>query len=272
MISFNSFNTFCVINSFLLSLGFFQYVSISYCDDWEFGNYLLAIFFIFISRNYILLFFINFATENKPKINNSLELPLEDYKYEFHTNVVTATSVETITHLFIKTNIINVDFSRDICYEVIYFIPISFLFEIIFDFFHYVTHRLLHHKYLYKFLHKKHHKFKHPTSITTFYQEPIDLMITNSIPTILTVSIIPRFSYFMFHFITVYKNYTEICGHCGTTSYPTSSFPQFIWLPKWFNIELYTEDHNFHHSANNCNYSKRFTLWDKVFKTYKYSG
>ena len=48
---------------------------------------------------------------------------------------------------------------------------------------------------------------------------------------------------------------------------PTSSFPQCIWLPRLFNIELYTEDHDLHHSRNNCNYSKRFSLWDKIFKT-----
>lgn len=72
----------------------------------------------------------------------------------------------------------------------------------------------------------------------------------------------------MFHFIVVYKNFIEISGHSGKILYPTTSFPQFMWLPKWLNIELYCEDHDNHHFINNCNYSKRFSLWDKVFNTY----
>lgn len=63
--------------------------------------------------------------------------------------------------------------------------------------------------------------------------------------------------------------FIEISGHIGKRMHPTSSFSQFIWLPKFFNIELYTEDHDLHHSHNNCNYSKRFSLWDKVFGTHK---
>jgi sterol desaturase/sphingolipid hydroxylase (fatty acid hydroxylase superfamily) len=122
---------------------------------------------------------------------------------------------------------------------------------------------------IYKYLHKKHHKFKHPIAITTFYQEPFDLIITNSLPTILSLLIVPHLTYLQFHFIIVYKNFIEISGHSGKILYPVSSFPQFMWLPKWLRIDLYCEDHDYHHSFNNCNYSKRFSLWDKVFNTYK---
>jgi sterol desaturase/sphingolipid hydroxylase (fatty acid hydroxylase superfamily) len=118
-------------------------------------------------------------------------------------------------------------------------------------------------------MHKKHHKFKHPIAITTFYQDPLDLLITNSIPTTLSVLLTPQMTYVMFHCIIVYKNFIEISGHSGKKLYPASSFSQFMWLPKWFHIELYIEDHDNHHSLNNCNYSKRFSLWDKVFHTYK---
>jgi sterol desaturase/sphingolipid hydroxylase (fatty acid hydroxylase superfamily) len=217
-----------------------------------------------------LINFIEYGTRNKDKINNDIsKIPIEDYKYEFHVNILTTTFVESISHLFIKTQIININISRSLYYEVIYFIPISFFFEIIFDFFHYFTHRILHHKYFYKFLHKKHHKFQHPSSITTFYQDPLDLLITNTFPTVMSLLIYPYVSYSQFNIIVVYKNFIEISGHSGKISYPTSSFSQFIWLPKFLKIELYTEDHDLHHSSNNCNYSKRFSLWDKVFNTYK---
>jgi hypothetical protein len=285
MISKNSLKNFIFVNGFLFLLGFYQYRFMLY-SEYIYQNHVFFKFFftlfIFITRNYILLNFIEYGTKYKPKICMDDEnIPKEEYKYEFHVNVFTTTSIETITHLFIKsqfqTQFQNIDWytsnsNRFIYDDIVSFIPYSFIFEIIFDFFHYLAHRLLHHKYIYKYLHKKHHKFQHPILITTFYQDPLDLIITNSIPTILTlfiISNIPKISYLQFHMIIVYKNFIEISGHSGKISYPTCSFPQFVWLPKVLHIELYTDDHDLHHSQNNCNYSKRFSLWDKVFGTYK---
>jgi len=275
MISTNSLKNFVFVNGFLFLLGFYQYKFIIFfeniCQSHVIFKFLFTLF-VFVTRNYILLHFIDYGTKDKLKINNDeLNLPKEEYKNEFHVNVFTTTFIETMTHLFIKFNIIHSYFSKNIYHDIIYFIPYSFMFEIVFDFFHYLAHRLLHHKYIYKYLHKKHHKFKHPISITTFYQDPLDLMITNFTPTILTLSVIPKISYLQFHFIVVYKNFIEISGHSGRISYPTCSFPQFVWLPKFLHIELYTQDHDLHHSLNKCNYSKRFSLWDKVFGTYKFS-
>jgi sterol desaturase/sphingolipid hydroxylase (fatty acid hydroxylase superfamily) len=68
--------------------------------------------------------------------------------------------------------------------------------------------------------------------------------------------------------ISAYKQYTELAGHSGKMLSPASSFPQFIWLPRLFNIQLYAEDHDLHHKVSNCNFAKRFSLWDKVFGTY----
>jgi sterol desaturase/sphingolipid hydroxylase (fatty acid hydroxylase superfamily) len=65
-----------------------------------------------------------------------------------------------------------------------------------------------------------------------------------------------------------YKTFIEISGHSGKKLHPIGSFSQFIWLPRFFNISLYSEDHALHHSSNFCNYSKRFSLWDKQFETY----
>lgn len=145
----------------------------------------------------------------------------------------------------------------------------AFIFEIIFDFFHYWSHRLVHSNgTLYKYLHKKHHKFIHPSSITTFYQDPMDLVLTNVIPTMITLCIIPKITYFQFTMIMLYKIFIEISGHVGKQLKPISSFSQCMWVPKYLNIELYAEDHDLHHSKNNCNYSKRFSLWDKVFGTF----
>ena len=276
IISFKSFNRYFIINGFLFLLGLLQYNAILfYCNEnitnfLDSLNHFLIIYVIFILRNYVILNVIEYTTKDKPNINmNNVvsKIPKEEYKYEFHINVLTTTSMEAITHVFIKNRMFDSHLSRYVYHDFIYFIPFSFIFEVIFDFFHYFTHRLLHHKYLYKYLHKKHHKFAHPTSIITFYQEPFDLLITNSIPTILTLLIFPYISNRQFHFIIVYKNFIEISGHSGKISNPSCSFPQFIWLPKILSIELYTEDHDLHHSLNNCNYAKRFSLW--VFHTYQ---
>jgi sterol desaturase/sphingolipid hydroxylase (fatty acid hydroxylase superfamily) len=217
-----------------------------------------------------------YGTKNKPLIqqdnqNGSKNIPT----YDLHMNLWTTTAVETITHIYIYNNsLVETMVETQVIYEIIYFIQVSFIFEIIFDFFHYFAHRLLHHNLLYKYAHKKHHKFKHPTAITTFYQDATDLLITNSFPTILAfyltnlVTSLP-INGFQYHLINIYKNFIEISGHSGRCLYPTSSFTQFIWLPKSLGIELYTEDHDLHHSQNNCNYGKRFSLWDKMFGTYK---
>ena len=123
--------------------------------------------------------------------------------------------------------------------------------------------------YIYPYTHKLHHKHKYPTSILTFYHHPLDLIITNMIPNLLTIYIgFSNISLFQYKLLTVYKTFIEISGHSGK-EYNGSSFTQFFWLPKFFNIHLKTEDHDLHHSANNCNYAKRFTIYDKIFGTYK---
>jgi sterol desaturase/sphingolipid hydroxylase (fatty acid hydroxylase superfamily) len=150
--------------------------------------------------------------------------------------------------------------------ELVYFIPYSFLFEIVFDFFHYLTHRLVHTKYVYKYIHKTHHLSNSNTTVlTTFHQDPLDLLLTNLLPMYVTSRILPftTLQYFVF---LMYKTFIEISGHLGK-DISACSFSQFVWLPRILNIELYTLDHYHHHTRITCNYSKRFKLWDVVFNT-----
>ena len=269
LISYKSFKHFIIVNGFLLSIGLTQYNILLYNQYNNIIKFCL-ILFIFLIRNYSIMKFIDNGVSNKENIYNDNALtPKENFKYEFHYYVLMSTSIETSTHLFINSNFIYID--QTFYKDIILFIPISFIFELIFDFFHYINHRLLHSKYLYRYFHKLHHKFKHPITIITYYQDPIDLILTNSIPTILALSLIKNISYRQFNIILIYKSFIEISGHCGKYIYPTSSFSQFIWLPKLLQIELYTEEHDLHHSLNNCNYAKRFSIWDKVFHTYKSS-
>jgi len=269
IISIPSIKNFFYINGLIWSISILEISTITLFKNSFF--YFISIFFIFISRNYFLVLFIRYSLKNKKNIHENftkVEDYKESYKHEFILNLCSSTIVETITYAIIKRW-----FFHDIFIigwnDIIYFIPVSFIFEIIFDFFHYWGHRILHsHKLLYIYIHKKHHKFSYPMPILTFYHSPIDLIITNSIPQIITLCIFPQLTLFQFNLILSYKSFIEISGHSSKKLYPCGSFSQFIWLPRWLNISLYSEDHTLHHSNNNCNYAKRFSLWDKIFGTY----
>ena len=98
--------------------------------------------------------------------------------------------------------------------------------------------------------------------------DPFDLILSNSLPQYLSLVIYPDISLFLYNIILVYKTFIEISGHCGKKLFPIGSFTQFVWLPTFFDITLYSEDHDLHHSKNKYNFSKRFSFWDKLFGTY----
>jgi len=263
MISLNSIKNFVVINTTLLVVSTIDYLFSS--TDLE------TSFPITLARNYLFLNIMDYLTKDKPYINEKeRKIILQKYSMEFNIYLCSSTIIEAITNLFLIKQFTTGDDDNT---DLIYFIPISFLFEIIFDFFHYWTHRMLHqNKTLYRLIHKDHHRFTYPIPIITFFQHPMDLLLTNSTPSFISFFIINRLfginiSKFLFKLIMTYKTYIEIAGHCGK-EIKTPSFPQFIWIPKFLDIELYTVNHDLHHSSNNCNYSKRFSLWDRVFGTY----
>jgi sterol desaturase/sphingolipid hydroxylase (fatty acid hydroxylase superfamily) len=183
-------------------------------------------------------------------------------------NILSSVLIETSTHILLKHYYIFVN--RQVVYDLLLFVPISFVFELIYDFLHYWIHRLFHsNAFLYKYIHKKHHNKSMPTLYDTYHQSLFDVILSNSIPFVVSVVCVRYISYYQFVLITVYKTAVEVAGHSGKKIYPTSSFPQCPFVVKWFEIELYTEDHDSHHRLINCNYSKRLSLWDKVFGSYK---
>ncbi len=192
---------------------------------------------------------------------------------ELYTNLLTTSSIEALTFLLTYTHHLVSPVTRPLWLDLAHFIPISFFMEIVFDFFHYVSHRWLHRsRAMYVNVHSHHHRFKRPTPLSTFYQDPLDVFLTNSVPLALTLLItsrvldVSRFQYSMF---LICKTYIETSGHSCKTLAPSSSFIQCMWLPRLFGIELYSEDHALHHLVNSCNFGKRFSLWDRVFGTYR---
>jgi sterol desaturase/sphingolipid hydroxylase (fatty acid hydroxylase superfamily) len=143
------------------------------------------------------------------------------------------------------------------------------MFEVVYDFFHYWVHRSMH--VTHDSFHKTHHRFFHIRPIVAFYQNIFDLVLSNSIPFLLTyhiISMVYPLSILDMSLIVTYKIFIEVAGHLAVSSKNTSSFPQCIWLPRMLGIELYSDDHALHHTNIDCNYSKRFSLWDKVFGTF----
>lgn len=262
MISFRSLKSFVLINTILLQIGqAYYYVYTS--DHSSLPIYLLLNFLYLFYKNYLLL---NLLESNVQKYNliSNANAPTEKYAHEFDIYMAITTCVEVLGTLLISTTNSNKD---SIIMDLMYFIPKTFIFELIFDFFHYWAHRLGHHPSIY-WIHKKHHTHLHPRGVTVFLQDPWDLLMTNLIPMIITSRIIPL-SQHQFCWFVAYKTFIEISGHLGRHMYPVSSFPQFIWLPRLLGIELYSEDHDLHHTAFRYNFSKRFSIWDRVFGTFK---
>jgi len=146
----------------------------------------------------------------------------------------------------------------------------SFLFEVVFDFCHYWMHRLAHmHPLVYRWTHKRHHRYNHPTLLAGYYMSPVDMMLTYCLPFTIATTFTSINTATDLNVLMTYLAFQEFSGHLGKKMAPASSFVQFMWLPRLLGIELYTEDHDLHHTLSTVNYSKRFALWDKVFGTYR---
>jgi sterol desaturase/sphingolipid hydroxylase (fatty acid hydroxylase superfamily) len=270
MISFSSFKVFLNLNIPLCIYSYIESILFSKIDM------LFGIFYTTF-KNCLFIDVIDYKLANTDYIeyidyNENRIIPEEQFKGEFVMYLFHTSVLEYLTFAIVQIYFIND--THNILEDLLLFIPYSFCFEVIFDLFHYMLHRLCHSKYIYKYIHKIHHTHKYQTTILTFYHSPLDFIISNTVPLILTIYIMTEFiakpSLFMFRLLSTYKTFIEISGHSGKNA-NGSSFIQFFWLPKLLNIELHTIHHDLHHTMNNCNYSKRFSLWDKIFGTF-YNG
>lgn len=254
MISSSSARVFIVLNGALVVVSYaYYYISQT--------NFLLRLLFT-IFRNVLMIKTFDYALSDKLPINKNYIHPEGEFTYYIlQASFLESATTYCVTPLNVTPNSLIVAAA---------FLPMSFAFEIIFDFFFYWSHRLLHTAHIP--WHKDHHTYIHLKPVLAFYHNWLDIILTISLPFILTGKIVQAvypLSAFEISLLTTYKIFVEIAGHTGRVSEPASSFTQFIWLPKLLNIELYTEDHNLHHTDPEFNFAKRFSLWDKAFGTYK---
>lgn len=260
MISARSARHFLVINGIIGSVGLLQWASLVWLSTPAHALFTFC-------RNLAIAYGIEAASAHMPFLNQGYQAPVEKYRGEFTVYVVQASLIEAAFTALVCSLF---PFADSSSVQLLTFIPLSFLFEVIYDFFHYWSHRLMHTYYV--DLHKSHHRHIHLRPILAFYQNGVDLVLTNGLPFLATeflISCVYRLSAFEVALLVSYKVFLEVAGHTGKASRPTTSFPQCYWLPRALGIELAAEDHNVHHTHTGTNFSKRFTLWDRVFGTFR---
>jgi sterol desaturase/sphingolipid hydroxylase (fatty acid hydroxylase superfamily) len=264
MVSIRSFATFIYVNATMFSFGWVQACAVRVFEAQPFVRGVLGIAGLLLARNYLLIGLVEFGSRHKPKLGEPCGSLVA-----LHGSVIQTTALEAVTLACIVRSLAFA-VESPMWSQMLWFFPLSFWFEVVFDFFHYWGHRALHtNRWLYRHVHKKHHTFEHLCTLVTYYQDPFDLLLTNSAPLLIALWLSPAMTWLQFHVILCFKEYIEISGHCGRCVYPASSFSQFVWLPRALGIQLYSEDHQLHHTARTKNYGKRFALWDKVFGTYQ---
>jgi len=143
----------------------------------------------------------------------------------------------------------------------------TFLWTLVYDFFYYWVHRIFHMKGVYRLVHAKHHAVQQPYRGITLLHTVSEMVIEILTPTLLSQTVFPLTDY---ELIVAYVNIQlmEVAGHSGT-AWKTNTFCYLPWLPRLLNVDLRVEDHDAHHAVRRVNYSKQFSLWDKVFGTFQ---
>jgi len=126
------------------------------------------------------------------------------------------------------------------------------------DFLFYWTHRLLHYPFFYKLVHKKHHRFTLTIGIASEFADPVDDLISSTIPTIAPPILLKCHMSVacVFLFLRMWETIDAHSGYC----FPWSVWTFFPWLnggPRF---------HEFHHRVNVGNFGM-LRFWDWAMGT-----
>jgi sterol desaturase/sphingolipid hydroxylase (fatty acid hydroxylase superfamily) len=126
---------------------------------------------------------------------------------------------------------------------------------VVYDFFYYFLHRTLHHKRLMRLVHGVHHRARNPSTLESFFQHPVELLLG------LGLLFACTFAFGPVHVITfqivffVYSN-LNILVHSGLN------------LPYGGPINFLTRKHHVHHQDDFAkNYASLTPLPDRLFGT-----
>ena len=133
---------------------------------------------------------------------------------------------------------------------------------IAFDTLFYWIHRFAHTPWFYNKFHKQHHEYKVSVAIATYYNHPLDFIITNIIPNLLTEIMFVKIHVVCVYMWVLFVTPFVLLSHCGYN---------LSWSP--YSIIPFVADtryHDYHHSPNIGNYGIFFVFWDTLCKTNKW--
>mmetsp|Transcript_16740 Transcript_16740/g.39837 ORF Transcript_16740/g.39837 Transcript_16740/m.39837 type:complete len:296 (+) Transcript_16740:20-907(+) len=142
-------------------------------------------------------------------------------------------------------------------------------FELTYDFLFYWAHRMAHaHPLVYRLVHKLHHAHTHDVRLLSALQMgPLDVLLTHTLPVLGALAIIPLAPGFEYNVGKTYLLFQEFYGHAGVEN-RGRNFGPAPWLARALDVELRSADHQRHHIRADVNFSKRFSLWDRLFCTW----
>jgi sterol desaturase/sphingolipid hydroxylase (fatty acid hydroxylase superfamily) len=143
-------------------------------------------------------------------------------------------------------------------------------FEVLFDAFFYVAHRAVHsNAALYAAVHKQHHVHKHDSRLTSALQmTAADVALTHTLPVLGALLLVPIAPGLELSIVKAYLLFQEAYGHAGC-AHRGRNFGPAPWVVQAMGVELRSEDHQLHHIRAGVNFSKRFSLFDRLGGTYE---
>ena len=144
-----------------------------------------------------------------------------------------------------------------------------FAFEVVFDGLFYTAHRLVHaHPRVYQLVHKLHHRHTHDVWLLSSLQMSApDVLLTHTLPVLGALALVRFEPGLELCVAKTYLLFQELYGHAGV-EHRGRNFGPAPGLVQALGIELRAEDHQQHHIQAACNFSKRFSLFDRFFGTY----
>lgn len=206
------------------------------------------VYFIVASLSFHYLFDKRYM--NHPKfLPNQIQLEIQ-----CAIEAIVPMSILTVPFFMLEINGYSLLYSNISDYGWPYFFASLLLFIVFTDFGIYLVHRGLHHKIFYGPIHKLHHKWLVPTPFASHAFHYLD-GYSQSLPYHIAIFLFPmhKLAYLaLFMFVNVWT----VLIHDG----------------EYFdNGEIINSasNHTIHHLYFNFNYGQYFTLWDRVFKSYR---
>ncbi|KAG6610286.1 fatty acid hydroxylase [Phytophthora cinnamomi] len=265
---------YAFINTFICGVAMSSYLVVSWAQGFDESS---ATFAAVYGANWLrilaMIKWFEWIATKKQQINGDKRVQLtgKQSRSIYRRILWLVVPTECVSFWFAQQTAAAVEGSVDWRYFVEYawFIPKSLLFEVVFDFFHFTMHWVCHYStWLYKNVHKRHHLHLHPCPLSTYEQDGVDLCLTNVLPFCLAWGLSFPFSDFQLHLLFAYKTYVEVAGHSGL-EIKGFSFPQMPLVNNFTSICLRVHDHDLHHTHPRWNFAKRFSLWDKLFRTFR---